>query len=104
MADIAVGQRYKLLRRIGNDVNEDGSPGDPLQEGWVGSVLAFSPADEYGASHHEGDCWVLAFEVPALVYVDGQPQVGHATRNYAVSPSELQDPSFYELQEVSDGG
>jgi len=44
MADIALGQKYKLLRKIGNDVNEDGSQGDPLHVGWVGTVIGFSPA------------------------------------------------------------
>lgn len=115
MADIAVGQRYKLLRQVGNDVLQgtvsidhpehgkieipDTTPAEPLRPGWVGEVIAFSPADELGASHHEGDCWVLAFNVPALVYDDnGQPQIKQVPRNYAVAPSELNDPTYYELE------
>jgi hypothetical protein len=97
MADIALGQRYKLLRRIGNDVNEDGSTGDPLHPGWVGTVIGFSPADELGASHHDGDCWVLAFPVPAIAYgEDGQPFMGQVSRNYPVTAAELNDPTHYE--------
>jgi hypothetical protein len=97
MADIAVGQRYKLLRKIGNDVNEDGSQADPLHVGWVGEVIGFSPADELGASHHDGDCWVLAFPVPAIAYgEDGQPFMTQVTRNYPVTVAELNDPTYYE--------
>jgi hypothetical protein len=104
MADIAVGQRYKLLRKIGNDVNEDGSQADPLHVGWVGEVIGFSPADELGASHHDGDCWVLAFPVPAIAYgEDGQPFMTQVTRNYPVTLAELNDPTYYEpvTEEVS---
>ena len=97
MAEIAVGQKYKLLRKIGNDINEDGSQADPLPTGWVGEVIAFSPADELGASHHEGDCWVLSFPVPAIDYgPDGQPFMTQVSRNIAVSAAELDDPTTYE--------
>lgn len=97
MAEIALGQKYKLLRKIGNDVNEDGSQGDPLHVGWVGEVIGFSPADELGASHHEGDCWVLAFPVPAIGYDENnQPFMTQVSRNYPVTAAELQDPMHYE--------
>jgi hypothetical protein len=92
MADIALGQKYKLLRRIGNIDNPD-----PLHAGWVGEVIGFSPADELGASHHDGDCWVLAFPVPAIAYdEDGQPFMTQVSRNYPVSAAELNDPTHYE--------
>jgi hypothetical protein len=101
MAEIAIGQRYRLLRKIGNDINEDGSQGDPLHPGIVGEVIGFSPADELGASHHEGDCWVLAFPVPAIAYDEGeQPFMTQVSRNYPVTESELDDPTHYE--EVTD--
>jgi hypothetical protein len=97
MADIALGQRYKLLRRIGNDINEDGSQADPLHEGWIGTVIGFSPADELGASHADGDCWVLAFPVPSIDYgPDGQPFMTQVSRNYPVTVAELADPTHYE--------
>jgi hypothetical protein len=97
MADIALGQRYKLLRKIGNDVNEDGSAGDPLHPGWVGEVIGFSPADELGASHHDGDCWVLAFPVAIIAYdQNNQPFMDHVFRNYPVTQAELEDPTHYE--------
>jgi hypothetical protein len=97
MAEIALGQRYKLLRKIGNDINEDGSQGDPLHVGWIGEVIGFSPADELGASHHEGDCWVLAFPVPIIAYDENnQPFMTQVTRNYPVTAAELADPTHYE--------
>jgi hypothetical protein len=97
MADIAPGQRYRLLTKIGNDVNEDGTQADPLHPGWVGEVIGFSPADELGASHHDGDCWVLGFPVPQIAYGgDGQPFMAQVTRNYPVTAAELTDPSHYE--------
>lgn len=103
MADIALRQRYKLLRKIGNDVNEDGTSGDPLHVGWVGEVIGFSPADELGASHHDGDCWVLAFPVPIIAYDEGQqPFMTQVSRNVAVTATELQDPTNYEPEEVTE--
>jgi hypothetical protein len=33
-----VGERYRLLRKIGNDWNADGTPGAPLTEGMEGVV------------------------------------------------------------------
>jgi hypothetical protein len=97
MADIALGQKYKLLRKIGNDINEDGSQADPLHVGWIGTVIGFSPADELGASHHDGDCWVLAFPVPAIAYgEDGQPFMTQVARNFPVTAAELADPTQYE--------
>jgi hypothetical protein len=116
---IAVGQRYKLLRQIGNDVLAgtvtidhpehgkmdipDTTPAEPLRPGLIGEVIAFSPADELGASHHDGDCWVVAFPVPAIQYIDGLPQMVTVPRNYAVSQAELEDPTYYEpvTEEVS---
>jgi hypothetical protein len=97
MADIALGQKYKLLTKIGNDINEDGSQADPLHVGWVGEVIGFSPADELGASHHEGDCWVLAFPVPAIAYDEGQqPFMTQVTRNFPVTAVELADSTQFE--------
>lgn len=33
-----VGERYRLLRQVGNDINSDGTPGAPLKAGIVGTV------------------------------------------------------------------
>jgi hypothetical protein len=33
-----VGERYRLLEQVGNDVNSDGTPGAPLKPGSVGTV------------------------------------------------------------------
>lgn len=97
MADIALGQKFKLLRKIGNDINEDGTAADPLHLGWVGEVIGFSPAEELGASHHEGDCWVLAFPIPAIAYDEGeQPFMTQVSRNYPVTAAELADPTQFE--------
>jgi hypothetical protein len=106
MADVAVGQRYRLLRKIGNDTNEDGSQGDPLHVGMVATVLAFSPANELGASHHDGDCWVLAFEVRGAALDETDPAnpvpfMVQTARNYAFSAAELDDPTLFEPADTS---
>jgi hypothetical protein len=33
-----IGERYRVLSQIGNDVNSDGTPGAPLLPGSVGTV------------------------------------------------------------------
>jgi hypothetical protein len=35
---VSEGDRYRLLQKIGNDVNRDGTPGAPLLPGQVGTV------------------------------------------------------------------
>src|SRR5437899_4558981 len=103
MAEVAIGRQYRLLRKIGNDVNADGSQADPLQAGSVGTIIGFSPADELGASHHDGDCWVIAFPVPAIAYdEDQQPFMTQVSRNFPVTAAELSDPGYYEpVEEVT---
>ena len=87
LADVEVGQRYKLLERHGNHP-DDGDPafhptgsrvenadgtvtttlhplpnGYPLEPGLVGTVVDVVPAEIDGAGNHEEDHVTLSFEV-----------------------------------------
>jgi hypothetical protein len=95
---IEVGQRFRLLRQIGNDVAVAASgDANPLRTGSVGTVAYFVPADAAGASHHDGDAWVLNFEVTAAALdAENQPYAYQLSRSYPFSLAELDDPTLFE--------
>jgi hypothetical protein len=72
--------RYRLLQKIGNDTNADGTPGAPLLPGMVGVVK------------HAGEgLTVLDFST------DEKGEVLPATRSVSFAPEDLTD--LFELVE-----
>jgi hypothetical protein len=76
------GDRYRLLRKIGNDMNTDGTQGAPLLVGMVGVV-----------KHSAQELVVLDFST------DEEGGMLPATRSVSFPPEDLTDPDLFELVE-----
>ena len=98
MGDLQKGQRFRLLRKIGNDTNADGSPGYPLAAGSIGTVREIVPAEVEGAHNSEEDAVVLEFDHVPSAYIDasGQAQLAQSSRAVSFALTDFDDPTTFE--------
>ena len=98
MTQVQAGQRWKLLRQIGNETNSDGTPGYPLAGGSIGVVREVVPAEVEGAHNFEEDAAVLEFDHVPSAYIDatGQPQLAQSSRAVSFALTDFDDPTTFE--------
>lgn len=95
-----IGQKLRLVRQVGNDLDADGIPNNPLRAGWIGVVIRFVPAEHPGAHTPDEDSYVLDFPTGGVGHAqDGTPFLVQVARSVSFSLDDLDDPALFEKVE-----